>query len=86
MEKMERINLRKTIESVAAHCDVPCGIYEVGSLQTAGKTSLKLIQVIMDEKTESSTSYNDLVRAIYHKEGQAKPSNTFEILMAQGGF
>ena len=72
---MKRINLRKTIKSVAAHCDVPCGIYETDSLKTAGKTSLKLIQVIkeiMDEKTESSTSYNDLVRAIYHKERQAE--------------
>ncbi len=67
--------LRKVInflpsETVYAHCDVPCGIYDPGIAQNAAATILKMVEIIesVDQSTKSLNDRNKLIRAIWTKE------------------
>jgi nickel superoxide dismutase len=61
-------------ESVSAHCDVPCGIYDPHAAQVAAATVLKMVQIIngIDQANMSIKDRNSLVRAIMTKEEHAQ--------------
>ena len=67
-------------EIVYAHCDVPCGIYETGSMLTAAETMGKMVEKMLaleypgdDAEKEAWISYkNALVRMILEKEEQGE--------------
>lgn len=56
-------------ETVYAHCDVPCGIYDPEPAQIAAATILKMVQKILEEK---ESNINSLVRYIWTKEEHAR--------------
>lgn len=68
------------VEVVYAHCDVPCGIYETGTMLTAVATIEKLVQKLEAlerpaadvPKEEWLTYKNTLIRMIVEKEEQAE--------------
>lgn len=57
-----------------AHCDVPCGIYDLRSAQIAAATVLKMVQLIQDLPTENPTinDRNKFVRCVLTKEEHAR--------------
>lgn len=57
-----------------AHCDVPCGIYDPKSAQTAAATVLKMVQLIQDLPAENPTvnDRNKFVRCVLTKEEHAR--------------
>ena len=67
-------------EKVYAHCDVPCGIYETGSMMTAIATIEKMVQKIqalqrpeVDAGGDEWNTYNNsLTRMILEKEEQGE--------------
>ncbi len=67
-------------EKVCAHCDVPCGIYETGSMLTAVTTIEKMVQKIQalkrpaaDASADEWNAYNNsLTRMILEKEEQGE--------------
>lgn len=61
-------------QTVSAHCDVPCGIYDPHSAQVAAATVLKMVQIIngIDQSNKSIKDRNTLVRAIMTKEEHAQ--------------
>src|SRR4030042_5801577 len=60
--------------SVFAHCDVPCGIYDVGPAQIAAETIIKMVEKIQafDNKTATVSDCNTFVRAVWTKEEHAR--------------
>jgi nickel superoxide dismutase len=68
------------VEIVYAHCDVPCGIYETGSMLTAAETMGKMVKKMLaleypgdDAEKEPWLAYkNSLVRMILEKEEQGE--------------
>ena len=62
------------IKPVSAHCDVPCGIYEVDTLKNAARTCLKLVQDIQVQagcQCEDKDSQQQLIRTVMVKEEHA---------------
>lgn len=61
-------------ESISAHCDVPCGIYDPKPAQIAAATVLKMVQLINDLPTENATvnDRNKFVRCVWTKEEHAR--------------
>lgn len=55
--------------TVYAHCDVPCGIYDVKSAQIAAETVLKMVQKLSEYPEDD---LNSRVRAIWTKEEHAR--------------
>ena len=63
------------LKTAAAHCDVPCGIYETDSLTTAAQTCQKLVTVALalaDGGCQTADDHNQFIRAINQKEVQAQ--------------
>lgn len=61
------------IQTVYAHCDVPCGIYDPHPAQIAAATVLKMVQLI-EELPKENPSVNDrnkFVRCVLTKEEHA---------------
>lgn len=69
-----------SVEVVYAHCDVPCGIYETGTMLTAAATIEKMVQKMealetpsKDATKEEWLAYkNTLTRMIIEKEEQGE--------------
>jgi nickel superoxide dismutase len=61
-------------EMIAAHCDIPCGIYDPKPAQIAAATVLKMVQLILDLPTEnpSVNDRNKFVRCVWTKEEHAR--------------
>lgn len=66
-------------QKIYAHCDVPCGIYDLKPAQIAAATILKMTQLIDDlpfpenqDKNKMITYHNSLVRYILTKEEHAR--------------
>lgn len=57
------------VNTVYAHCDVPCGIYDPKAAQVAAQTVLKMVQKL---KEYSEDDLNNKVRAIWTKEEHAR--------------
>lgn len=80
---MNLINMLKSLlnlfpsQTVFAHCDIPCGIYDPTAAQTAAKTILVMVQKINAEPeplddNEAAIKYtNNMVRMIMNKEEHA---------------
>lgn len=63
-------------QTVYAHCDIPCGIYDPTSAQTAAKTVLVMVQKLKALKAEPGTedelqARNSFVRMVTNKEEHA---------------
>ncbi|HSX40369.1 MAG TPA: superoxide dismutase, Ni [Candidatus Saccharimonadales bacterium] len=61
-------------QSVYAHCDVPCGIYDPKPAQIAAATVVKMVSLI-DELPKENTSVSDrnkFVRCVLTKEEHAR--------------
>lgn len=73
---MLRFKLRRPrLKTAAAHCDVPCGIYETDSLTTAAQTCQKLVSVasaLAETGCQTPNDHNQFIRAINQKEVQAQ--------------
>lgn len=65
--------LLKFIKPVYAHCDIPCGIYEVDTMRHAAETCLKMTQKIaeLDTKGEKSDDHANYIRMVMNKEKHA---------------
>ena len=75
------IKLFKPTNTVYAHCDVPCGIYDPKPAQIAAATVLKMVEKILAfPKEMSSTDMNNYIRAVTTKEDHARICKT-EILV-----
>jgi nickel superoxide dismutase len=66
------------IETVSAHCDIPCGIYDARPSQLAAETVLKMVQKMKElEETEdykkgSISAFNSMSRFVLVKEEHAR--------------
>ncbi|MCL5438661.1 MAG: superoxide dismutase, Ni [Patescibacteria group bacterium] len=60
-------------QTVFAHCDVPCGIYDPKPAQIAAATVLKMVQKINElPKDDSLQTQNSLIRMVWTKEEHAR--------------
>lgn len=61
-------------QTVFAHCDVPCGIYDPKPAQIAAETVIKMIEKIQAFDNKSATVFdrNTFVRAVWTKEEHAR--------------
>lgn len=67
--------LSKFIKPVYAHCDVPCGIYEVDTMHHAAETCAKMIEKIDalgEVKSDKSDTHNNFIRMVMTKEKHAQ--------------
>jgi nickel superoxide dismutase len=56
-------------KTVYAHCDIPCGVYDVQVLQMAAHTVIRMTGLIKDLKREDETkAEHDLARIVHVKE------------------
>ena len=65
----------RSIKPVAAHCDIPCGIYETATLTTAAQTCKKLVTLALDlteAGDHSPAGHQQFIRVIHQKEIQAQ--------------
>jgi len=62
------------LQTVFAHCDVPCGIYDPKPAQIASETVIKMVEKIQafDNKTATVADRNTFVRAVWTKEEHAR--------------
>lgn len=67
------------IETVYAHCDVPCGIYDPKAAQVAAATVLKMVEKIealehpaKDQQPAHNNYMNSLIRMVHTKEEHAQ--------------
>src|SRR5436305_1267986 len=62
------------VDTVYAHCDVPCGIYDPHGAQLAAKTVLTMVQKIkaLDANDNSWDNRNNFVRMVTTKEQHAE--------------
>ena len=58
--------------AVYAHCDIPCGIYETGTMTTAADTVAKMVEKIMEIKGMELVDRNSFVRMAHVKEDHAQ--------------
>lgn len=65
--------LSRLIKPVYAHCDVPCGIYEVDTLRHAADTCHRMLEKL-DELGEADTpeKHNNFIRIVATKERHAQ--------------
>lgn len=61
-------------ETIAAHCDVPCGIYDPKPAQIAAATVLKMVEKIeaLPQENASVEDRNNFVRMVWTKEEHAR--------------
>jgi nickel superoxide dismutase len=73
-----------TVSFAAAHCEIPCGIYDdearMEMLAEHITTMEKAMKTIMDLQKNSPINYNQLVRWIVNKEDHA---NAFQEIISQ---
>ncbi|HEX8390294.1 MAG TPA: superoxide dismutase, Ni [Candidatus Saccharimonadales bacterium] len=61
------------IKSVAAHCDIPCGIYEIDTMSHSAETCRRMIQKIESlGELDSVEKHNTFVRSVVNKEKHAQ--------------
>lgn len=59
------------LKAAAAHCDIPCKIYDPSSFLVAGMSVLRLMDLIEEERAKDSDNGNmQVVRLIMEKEAQ----------------
>lgn len=71
--------LLKFIKPVYAHCDIPCGIYEVDTMRHAADTCLKMvnkIQELSNTEDEKSDDHANFIRMVGVKEKHAQLCKT----------
>lgn len=70
--------LTQMIKPVFAHCDIPCGIYEVDTMRHAADTCVKMIEKIeaLDAGGEKSDGHNNFIRMVGVKEKHAQLCKT----------
>lgn len=61
-------------QTVYAHCDVPCGIYDPKAAQIAAATVLKMVEKIegLPKENPSVSDRNSFVRMVWTKEEHAR--------------
>src|SRR5437868_15023591 len=65
-------------ETVYAHCDIPCGIYDPKGAQTAAKTVARMVELIEELPAENPSvdDRNKFVRCVMVKEEHAQKCKT----------
>ena len=57
------------LKTVYAHCDIPCGVYDVHNVQMAAHTVIRMTQLLSEVKRESETkAEHDIARLTHVKE------------------
>ncbi|MGH7196629.1 MAG: superoxide dismutase, Ni [Candidatus Saccharimonadales bacterium] len=67
--------IEKFIKPVYAHCDIPCGIYEVDTMRHGADTCVRMIEKIEDlgdVKGEKTDEHNNFIRMVMVKEKHAQ--------------
>ena len=64
------INYLKPSDTVLAHCDIPCGIYDPHDAIEAAQTCIRMTELILEKKDSDDT--NSITRYIVAKEDHAK--------------
>lgn len=64
------LNYFKFTDSVYAHCDIPCGIYDPHDSIEAAQTCIRMTELILEKKDSGDT--NSITRYIVAKEDHAK--------------
>lgn len=65
--------MRFNLESAAAHCDIPCGIYETASMVNAAETCHRMIELINQlGDIDNPEKLNTFVRCVGVKERHAQ--------------
>ncbi|MBO82736.1 MAG: superoxide dismutase, Ni [Actinobacteria bacterium] len=64
------INYLKSSDTVLAHCDIPCGIYDPHDAIEAAQTCIRMTELILEKKDSDDT--NSITRYIVAKEDHAK--------------
>lgn len=56
-----------------AHCDIPCGIYETGTLLVAAQTIIRMVEVLeaLPVENQSLKDRNNFIRCVHVKEKHA---------------
>ena len=68
---LDRINTKIQFESVSAHCDIPCKIYDPSTAQIAALTIIRVLDLIEEMRSKDEIGLDDqgqLVRLIAQKE------------------
>lgn len=61
------------IKPVHAHCDIPCGIYEVDTMRHAADTCLRMVEKIEElGDAETTDQHNNFIRMVGVKEKHAQ--------------
>lgn len=67
--------LSRFIKTVSAHCDVPCGIYEVDTMRHAADTCLRMVEkmeVLPESGGAKNDAHNNFIRMVATKEKHAQ--------------
>ena len=65
---------KNNIETVSAHCDIPCKIYDPGPAVIAALTVVRMVDLmeeLMAKKSDSLAFHNTMARYVREKEDQA---------------
>ena len=54
------------VETAYAHCDIPCGVYDVHGVQMAAHTVLRMTQLLSEVKRENETKAEHDVARLTH--------------------
>ena len=70
-EAIAKLIAKTAIETVSAHCDGPCGVYDPASARIAAEAALSMTKKIIDLGPAESADHNTYSRFVSIKEQQA---------------
>ena len=70
-EAIAKLIAGNAVETVSAHCDGPCGVYDPASARIAAEAALSMTQKIIDLGPAESADHNTSGRFVTIKEQQA---------------
>ena len=70
-EAIAKLIAKTAVETVSAHCDGPCGVYDPASARIAAEAALSMTKKIIDLGPAESADHNTYSRFVSIKEQQA---------------
>lgn len=70
-EAIAQLIAKTAVETVSAHCDGPCGVYDPASARIAAEAALSMTKKIIDLGPADSADHNTYGRFVAIKEQQA---------------
>ena len=75
-EAIAKLLAKTAVETVSAHCDGPCGVYDPASARIAAEAALSMTKKIIALGPAESADHNTLSRFVSIKEEQAHLAKT----------